>query len=174
MVDLVSTTFKYPVLPTSAGTILVSEYENMRPDLVSDRIYATQDNWDVLLKYNGVSNPFSLESGETMVAPSFSLIGTMVTPPLQVLEKGTEPTKRNEDQLITPRTAKDTQRLASIRSKTSEVVPPNVNLTGTKNVESVNGEFIFGANMTQTSTASVNQSTTRTRVQSQLKNNTTF
>lgn len=174
MVDLVSATFKYGESISSDGAILVNEYEVMRPDLISERMYSNQENWDVILKYNGISNPFSIDFGETLILPSFNSMATMIIPPVNVLEKGIEPAKKNESKIITPKTVTDKNRLDSLRKKASEIVPPNVNLTGAKNIKVVDGEVIFGGDMTQTSSTSTNQSLNRTRVQSQLKNNPNF
>lgn len=174
IIDLISATFKYSTSPNSAGTIIVNEYEVMRPDLISDRIYSNYENWDVILKFNGISNPFSLDFGEVLLAPPFNEISTMVSPPITVVEKGKEPAKKNESKLITPKTPKDKQRLDSIRTKVSEVVPPNFNLTGSKNIKVVDGNVIFGGDMTQTSTTSSNSTSTRARIKDQLKNNPNF
>lgn len=174
IIDLISATFKYSASPNSAGTIIVNEYEVMRPDLISDRIYSNYENWDVILKFNGISNPFSLDFGEVLLAPPFNEISTMVSPPINVVEKGKEPAKKNESKLITPKTPKDKQRLDSIRTKVSEVVPPNFNLTGSKNIKVVDGNVIFGGDMTQTSTTSANSTSTRARIKDQLKNNPNF
>jgi hypothetical protein len=171
IIDLISSTFKFSDSPTSAGIAVVGEFEIMRPDLVSEKFYSTQENWDLILKYNGISNPFSLDSGETLVMPPFTAISSLVTPPREVTEKGVEPAKRSEDLLLTPKTKVDKKRLESIRKSTPEVVPPNVNLSGVKNVKVVNGEVIVGANMTQNTTSDQNQSATRSRVQNQLNNN---
>ena len=172
IIDLISATFKYSASPNSAGTIIVNEYEVMRPDLISDRIYSNYENWDVILKFNGISNPFSLDFGEVLLAPPFNEISTLVSPPINVVEKGKEPAKKNESKLITPKTPKDKQRLDSLRTKVSEVVPPNFNLTGSKNIKVVDGDVIFGGDMTQTSTTSA--SSTRARIKDQLKNNPNF
>lgn len=174
IIDLISATFKYSASPNSAGTIIVNEYEVMRPDLISDRIYSNYENWDVILKFNGISNPFSLDFGEVLLAPPFNEISTMVSPPINVVEKGKEPAKKNESKLITPKTPKDKQRLDSLRTKVSEVVPPNFNLTGSKNIKVVDGDVIFGGDMTQTSTTSANSTSTRARIKDQLKNNPNF
>jgi hypothetical protein len=172
IIDLISATFKYSASPNSAGTIIINEYEVMRPDLISDRIYSNYENWDVILKFNGISNPFSLDFGEVLLAPPFNEISTLVSPPINVVEKGKEPAKKNESKLITPKTPKDKQRLDSLRTKVSEVVPPNFNLTGSKNIKVVDGDVIFGGDMTQTSTTSA--SSTRARIKDQLKNNPNF
>ncbi|CAB4175564.1 hypothetical protein UFOVP972_253 [uncultured Caudovirales phage] len=174
IIDLISATFKYSTSSNSAGTIIVNEYEVMRPDLISDRIYSNYENWDVILKFNGISNPFSLDFGEVLLAPPFNEISTMISPPINVVEKGKEPAKKNESKLITPKTPKDKQRLDSLRTKVSEVVPPNFNLTGSKNIKVVDGDVIFGGDMTQTSTTSVNSTSTRARIKDQLKNNPNF
>lgn len=168
IIDIISSTFRFGESPVSAGTALVNEYEIMRPDLVSQRIYSTQEYWDCILKYNGISNPFSIDIGEILIMPAFTAIESMIVPPRNVTEKGIEPSKKNESKLITPKTPKDKQRLASIRTKVPEIVPPNVNLTGAKNVRVVDGLVIFGADMTSASSTSANSSTVRSRVQSQL------
>ena len=174
IIDLISATFKYSTSSNSAGTIIVNEYEVMRPDLISDRIYSNYENWDVILKFNGISNPFSLDFGEVLLAPPFNEISTMISPPINVVEKGKEPAKKNESKLITPKTPKDKQRLDSLRTKVSEVVPPNFNLTGSKNIKVVDGNVIFGGDMTQTRTTSANSTSTRARIKDQLKNNPNF
>jgi len=174
IVDLISATFKFGENDVSAGPAVISEYEQMRPDLVSERLYSTQDNWEIILKFNGISNPFSLDIGEVILAPPYTDIQKMIIPPKLVVEKGTEPAKKNEDSTIKPKSTKDKQRLESLRSKVSEVLPPNINLTGAKNVKVVDGRVILGGDMTQTSSTATNQSSTRSRVQDQLKNTNNF
>lgn len=174
VVDLVSSTFSFGEATGPAGPVVISEFENMRPDLVSDRVLGSQEYWEALLKFNGISNPFSIEQGEIILVPGISEISKLIVPPKSILEKGTEPTKKNEEAVIRPKTAKDQQRLQSIRSKVSEVVPPNVNLSGAKNVKVVEGRVILGGDMTQTSATNTNQSSARSRVQDQLKNGNNF
>jgi hypothetical protein len=174
VVDLVSSTFSFGETNSPAGPIVVSEFENMRPDLVSDRVLGSQEYWEAVLKFNGISNPFSIEQGEIMLIPGISEISKLIVPPKSILEKGTEPAKKNEEAVIKTKTAKDQQRLQSIRSKVPEVVPPNVNLSGAKNVKVVEGRVILGGDMTQTSTTNINQASTRSRVQDQLKNKNNF
>jgi hypothetical protein len=55
-----------------------------------------------------------------------------------------------------------------------EVVPPNVNLSGVKNVKVVEGRVILGGDMTQTSATNTNQAAARSRIQDQLKNGNNF
>jgi hypothetical protein len=174
IIDLISSTFTFGENGSTSGPVLVSEYETMRPDLLSNRVYSTQDYWETILKFNGISNPFSLDQGEILLVPSYSIMEKMIKPPMEVKEKGTEPAKKNESAVIKPKSAKDKQRLESLRTKAPEIVPPNVNLTGAQNVKVVNGRVILGGDMTQTSSTNTNQSSTRSRVQDQLKNSPNF
>lgn len=175
ILDLISSTFRFGETRTSAGPVIISEEEVMRPDLVSERIYSDQGSWDAILKFNGISNPFSLDVGEILLAPPFKTISSSIGPPVEVFEKGKEPAKKNEAALINPKTKKDKKRLESIRTKVSEVVPPNVNLTGAKNIKVENGVITFGGDMTQQGgVANTNSTLSRTRVQDQLRNSNNF
>ena len=175
ILDLISSTFKFGENRTSAGVIIVNNDEIMRPDLVAERIYSDQGNWDAILKFNGVSNPFSLDEGEVILAPPFKTLGSTIGPPTEVFEKGKEPAKKNETEIITPKTKKDKKRLESLRTKVSEVVPPNVNLTGAKNIKVENGVITFGGDMTQQGgVANTNNTLSRARVQDQLRNSNNF
>jgi hypothetical protein len=173
VVDLASTSFKYDEKGASLGPVFVGETEVMRPDLLSQKVYSVDDLWDAILKYNGVSNPFSIDLGEIMLVPAISLIRKMIVAPTIVPEKGTEPAKKNEEKLLNPKSSKDKRRLDSIRTKVPEVVPPNVNLTGVSNVRVVDGVVIFGAENSG-SVSSQNSSLARDRVQNQLKNKNNF
>ncbi|CAB4159529.1 hypothetical protein UFOVP699_265 [uncultured Caudovirales phage] len=170
VVDLVSSTFKFTQRGASAGPTFVDENEVMRPDLLSDKIYGSLDNWEILLKYNGISNPFSLEEGEIIIAPSSNTLNQMVGAPRLVPEKGLEPAKNNENKVVTPTTNKDKKRVESLRTKVPEVVPPNVNLTGAQNVRVRDGKVIFGPDVTQANISQQNESINRSRVQDQLNN----
>lgn len=171
IVDLVRSTFNFGTIDTSIGPALVNSEEAMRPDLLSNRLYASQDHWDVLLKFNGISNPFSLDEGEVLLAPSLNSLDKLIVPSKEVIEKGKEPSKLNEQALLNPKSDKDKRRLDSIRTTTTEVVPPNVNLTGAKNVKVIDGKVILGGDITQAGQLIANQATSRARVQDQLRNN---
>lgn len=172
--DLISATFRFGESTFSAGPVAVNSEEAMRPDLLANRIYSDQINWESLLKYNGISNPFSLDEGEILLAPPFKSLNSMIGPPKEVAEKGKEPAKKNEKAIITPKTPKDKKRIESIRTKVTEVVPPNVNLSGSKNVRVANGVITFGGDITQAKGTTTNTTSTRDRIKEQLKNSNNF
>lgn len=150
IVDLISSTFNFKKSSrTGIGVIRVREEELMRPDLVANRVYGDQNKFDVILKYNGISNPFSLNFGEFLTIPSFSDAEAMVVAPTPIVEKGIEKKTSTEDKLLEPKTVKDKKRLEALKDKTREIVPPNVNTTGNKNVKVRDGRVIFGEDVTQ-------------------------
>lgn len=171
IVDLISSSFNFGESDSSMGVIAVNEYDVMRPDNLSERLYSSQEYWDVILKFNGISNPFSLDYGELLLAPQANYLEKMVSPPKTVTDKGAETKKKNESTTIKPKSKKDEKMLDAIRTKVSEVLPPNINMTGAQNVKVENGRVILGANMTSASPTSQNQGSARSRVQSQLQNN---
>lgn len=149
IVDLISSTFNFNAGgKTVGGFTRVGENEAMRPDLVSNRIYADQKYWDVLLKYNGISNPFSIIPGELLLSPALSKIDKLVSPPTTIAEKGRASTQNNGDKLLQPKNVKDKKRLDAIKAKVREVVPPNVNTSGNKNVKVKEGKVVFGEDVT--------------------------
>lgn len=150
IVDLISSTFNFEAASGPAqGYIRVQEFEVMRPDLVSIRMYSDQQYYEPLLKYNGISNPFSLDHNEILLAPPFKNLEAMVTAPKTVVEKGTELAASNESKLVIPKTVKDKKRLDALKDKVKEIVPPNVNTSGNKNVKVRDGKVIFGEDVTQ-------------------------
>ena len=150
IVDLVSSSFDFSKSTGAVeGYIRVQEEEAMRPDLVAVRIYSEQTNYEALLKYNGISNPFSLAPNDILLAPPFKSLEAMYRPAKPVLEKGISKINTNEDKLLNPKTVKDTKRLDALKDTVKEIVPPNVNTAGNKNVKVRDGKVIFGEDVTQ-------------------------
>ena len=150
IVDLISSTFDFSKDGGNAGGYtIVSQFESMRPDLVCKRIYDNQNYYELLLKYNGISNPFSLEEGEFLLTPQYKSLDAMIVPSKNISEKGKSASVSNESKLLKPKTVKDKKRLEALKSKTNEIVPPNVNTSGNKNVKIRNGKVIFGEDVTQ-------------------------
>jgi len=47
----------------------VTEYDTMRPDLISEKYYQSTDNVDIILKMNGLFNPFAINEGQFIRIP---------------------------------------------------------------------------------------------------------
>jgi hypothetical protein len=150
IVDLASATFSFE---TDAGIseayIRVSEEEQMRPDLLSVRMYGEQRFYEALLKYNGISNPFSIQRYDLLLVPPYKSLERMMVAPKDIVDIGAQQKESNEDKLLNPKTVKDKKRLEALKDKVKEIVPPNVNTKGNQNVKVKDGKVIFGEDVTQ-------------------------
>lgn len=169
--DLISSTFRYPDRTTTLGPVMVKDDEAMRPDRLANRIYSDSSLWDVILKFNGISNPFSFEPDEIIFAPQMQVMMKGLTNPRIVPEKGMAGVaNENEKALISPKTNKDKKMLEALRKKVNEIVPPNVNKTGVKNVVSRDGIVVLGGSMSQSKESNAAGSLSRSRVINNLNN----
>ena len=169
--DLISSTFTYPEKSMTFGPSIVKEEEVMRPDKLATRLYSDGSLWDTILKFNGISNPFSLAEGEVLFVPAMDTLRKSIREPRVVPEKGMEgELNANEKKLVNHKTNKDKKMLEALRKKVGEVVPPNVNKTGVKNITTRDGLVILGGSMTQAKEANATGSLSRSRVINNLNN----
>jgi hypothetical protein len=175
IIDLISSTFSFEKIgKTTEGFIRVKSEEVMRPDLVSVRIYSDQKYYELLLKYNGISNPFSIDENEILLAPSFKNLESSVVPPKKIVDKGAQVKTTNEDKLLNPKTVKDKKRLDALKEKAKEIVPPNINTSGNKNIKVRGGQVIFGEDVTQINKDNISTSIPRVRLVQQLTKSNLF
>ena len=168
MTDLISSTFKFPSRAReSAGAILVNEFEQMRPDLIANRIYGTTALWDVLLKYNGVSNPFSVNTGDILLGPSSAFLESTYVNPVNILDRN-QKAEGTFSPILDPLGKKDKDRLDNLKKKAGVILPPNVNKPGDKNVKIKDGRVIFGEDVTGINKKNCPVPISRTRLQAAL------
>lgn len=68
--DLTKPSISYQgVSPSYKTFMVVPEYFQMRPDLVSTLRMGSQNQMGVLLKFNAISNPFALKEGQILAVP---------------------------------------------------------------------------------------------------------
>ena len=145
--DLIQSTFKFPENSTTS-LVAVGMDENMRPDLVVNRVFGNQMMWDILLKFNGISNPFTLKQGDILYAIPFKEAMSSIKPPITIINRDSGKEEQPISPLLDPKTKKDKDRLKNLQDKIGEVVPPNVNRSGDKNVKVKDGKVIFGDDVT--------------------------
>ena len=171
--DLISATFVYPARSLNLSPIIIKEEEAMRPDTLANRVYGDSSLWDILLKFNGISNPFSFEPGELIFSPPMDTLMQSAVGPKTVPEKGeVVDSNGNEKKLIKPRNNTDVKRLDALRKKVKELVPSNVNKTGVKNIVTRDGLVVLGGSMSQSSESNKSGSLSRDRVITNLNNKT--
>ena len=176
IIDLASSTLNSSKLnSTGASYIIVKEDEVMRPDLVCNRVYGDQNRLDALLKFNGISNPFSIDFGDFLIGLPFSSMDSLYKQPDVISEKGIQKADTTENLFNNPKTDKDRARLDDLKKKANAaILPPNVNQPGSKNVKVKDGRVIFGEDVTSINSKNCPVPISRTRLQEALIKNKLF
>lgn len=109
---------------------IVKDDDVVRPDRVAVEHYGTTDGLDIILKFNGISDPFSLSPGETLWIPIDTISYYKLESPAAFEEN---PIKKQF--IDTKRLSKtDQRRLEALKKKYNKeaLLPPNVIPLGKK------------------------------------------
>ena len=109
---------------------IVKDDDVVRPDRVAVEHYGTTDGLDIILKFNGISDPFSLSPGETLWIPIDTITYYKLESPTAFEEN---PIKKQF--IDTKRLSKtDQRRLEALKKKYNKeaLLPPNVIPLGKK------------------------------------------
>ena len=134
----------------------VGEDLEMRADLLSKAVYGNTDNWDVILKFNGISNPFALSKEDFILIPELGWMDGQMYDPIsddpaqdvrsQYLDTSKvspiDPKKQEYDKLV-----KDLYSVNRNAKFNTTPLPPNLAQFGTSEVKNVNGSIILGTNV---------------------------
>jgi hypothetical protein len=134
----------------SSRTFIVDKDTVMRPDLAAVALYNDQGMLDVLLKYNSVSNPFSLYEGQILYVPAIDDLNDIIKAPSRIEDIGNVEITEVESIFINPKNNQDKKRLELLKKQNrgGEVLPSNVNRKGDKNIKIKDGKIIFGEDVT--------------------------
>jgi hypothetical protein len=134
----------------SRNSVLVDSFSVMRPDLIAHQTYNDQNKFDLLLKYNGISNPFSLEEGRVLFIPSGDDLDSILKEPKEIKDIGNTEVDDIEAIFVDAKTSQDQKRLEMLKkqSKGKEILPSNVNKKGDKNIKVKDGRLVFGEDVT--------------------------
>ena len=152
IIDLTYSTFKFNDNINVIRTGIVSSELEMRPDLVAKIYYKDISKIDYLLKFNGISNPFSLEAGTIVLIADENQIGNCFTgskttsekKQIDIRTKFFDPARLSK---------KDAKRLALIQQKSQTFVngasnlPPNMADIGSQEIKVKDGVVIFGGDV---------------------------
>jgi len=121
------------------------EYK-MRPDLISQSVYNNSSYAEIILKYNGISNPFSINEGDIILIPDLDSAKQKMKKP-----GGSETDKskkiRDSYKYIDPlkRPTKDGEATKfDERDIPKDALPPNIADEGDGQVQLRNGRAYFG------------------------------
>lgn len=163
--DMIYNTFKFPESSNGVGSIRVLDEEKMRPDLVSNRVLGQQGTWDALLKFNGISNPFSINSNDFLYMIPSASIPSLYIKPRDIPERGSK-SEQTVDPIIDPKTQKDKNRLSNLNNKNQ--LPPNINSETDTNVKVKDGKLVFGEDVTTVNKDNCPVPISRARLQASL------
>lgn len=169
VVDLIRGIFNFTSLMSKKHMKLykVTDETVMRADLLSQYIYGDQNRLDMLLKFNGISNPFSLYLGQLIFAPSER---DLLSAEKQKTDIATDRTKtKKSNALVKPKTTKDKARLTYLSKLTNQpILPTNAVTPGDTGITIVNGNVSFGDDVTQVKKKNCPDPVSRTQIKEAL------
>jgi len=118
----------------------------MRPDLISKSVYNTTQYAEIILKFNGISNPFSIDKGDLILVPNLDGAKEKIIK-TESGHKSDLAKIRNSYKYIDP--AKMPNKSDSLkdydnRQIKNELLPPNIAEEGTTQIIQRNGRVYFG------------------------------
>lgn len=146
--DLVGVSFKIRQNTPIKDYYIVTEDTIMRPDLISYIAYGVSYHADIIMKFNAISNPFSINIGDIILIPDIQVTQLgLNTPPNydKKLEK-LNLTKNNDNKLptIDPNRLKRLEKIAKkYKNGTKKVRSPNRLVNNDKNISKKDGLLYF-------------------------------
>lgn len=181
IMDLTFGSFIYSQDVQITGVGVVSTDLEMRPDLVAKIYYGDVSKLDYILKFNGISNPFSLQSGQILLIGDVTQMADNFAPDTVTNNDSTKQDIRAKFFDPNRLSKKDAQRLALLQLKSRQFanpasnLPPNMADIGSTEISvSPTGTVIFGGDVVGTSTTNCPQVISKATVLAKLLQNKIF
>lgn len=157
-VDLTSRSIRYKNSPTVINAFYVGEDMVMRPDSLSYAAYGNVDNFDLICKFNAISNPFSIDVGDLIKIPDMGYMLDSLEDPAQVSvveeirnqyidstkKTSVDPNKIQYDQML-----KNAENLSGVQFSKYNL-PPNMSAPGESEANITdNGTVYLGSYVTK-------------------------
>ena len=131
----------------------------MRPDLISLAVYNTIDYAEIIMKYNAISNPFSINEGDVIIVPDINAVKEMlkseesysngdalVRNSHKYLDLSKIPTNDNSITEFNNRNL-TTSNTNNTSSDNDQALPPNIAPEGATQITTRSGRIYFGENV---------------------------
>ena len=82
-VDLTTKSLDYKSDGTIIDAFYVGDDMSMRLDLISYAAYGNDDHFDIIAKFNGISNPYSVDANDLIYVPDLGFMYDSITDPTQ-------------------------------------------------------------------------------------------
>jgi hypothetical protein len=158
MVDLLTQSIQYQDYNFYiVDAFYLSEDLEMRADLLSQAVYGNNHNWDVILKFNGISNPFALSKEDFLLIPELGWMENQLYDPTEddpnadVRSQYVDPTKVSPTDPTSVDYANLVKKLYVVNKNAAfnkVALPPNLAQFGDSEVKLVNNQIILGPNVT--------------------------
>lgn len=169
LVDLTRKSISFLGIDKQAGEFYVVEKEvEMRADLIADNFLSSSSNACLLMKYNGISNPFSIYEGQILRIPNAEDLDKLLTQPDNIIDNRV----RAELDLVKAKSVQDAKRLDYLKNKGALAVPTNVALD--ESVKVINGRIVFGADVTSIKKEDCPEPISRAKLKETLLKNKIF
>lgn len=125
---------------------IVTEDQIGRIDLISLKYYRDANYVDYILKWNNISNPFSINLGDVLEIPQNNAVLATIKP-IKMVQKSTDQVSIRDQFIDTKRLpVKDAKRIEYLQRKaaqkangSSQILPPNILKDGEVNLTIGNG-----------------------------------
>jgi len=135
---------------------LVNDETSMRIDVISQIVFSTTIHIEKLLKFNDISNPFTIDTGDILLIPDLVYANINMktgsgrdTQKFDIRNQYIDPEKESK---LDPALANFDKRDKAKKpdpSKTTPALPPNFANIGEKEIEIKGGKIYFGPNVSK-------------------------
>jgi hypothetical protein len=169
VVDLIRRSISFLGIQKSTGEFYIVERDlEMRPDLIANAFLQDVGMSCLMMKYNGISNPFSIHEGMILRIPDSEILSSMLVEP----EKISDNRVREAIEIVKPKTRQDKNRLDYLKAKGAIAVPTSFALD--ESVKVVNGRIIFGSDVTSVKKEDCPEPISRAKLKETLLKNKIF
>lgn len=117
----------------------------MRPDLISKAVYNTPAYAEVILKFNGISNPFSIDQNDVILIPNLDSVNQKMIKQSTANKSELDALRESYKYIDPAKVPSKSEEMMSYESrKLSAALPPNIAQEGTSQIIRRNGRVYFG------------------------------
>lgn len=169
VIDLTKRSFDRNLVDTRNIQVFVTEEDHaMRPDLIAKDVYLDYTKWDGILKFNGISNPFSIDSRRAIAIPQSNDLDKGFKGSSEIVDRAQ---KKFVSQVLNPITKQDKKRLEMLKTKP---LPNNILDSTDRNIKVKDGKIYFGEDLTKVNKERCTGSVTRANLKERLLKNLIF
>ncbi len=147
--------------PMGIDYYLVTDDSQMRIDLITRDMYGSINDYaENILKFNGVSNPFSIEAGDILIiydpyslTQNFRPSGKFTDLSDQVRKQYITPEKKSKTDPALKQFEKRESALLGKKPAKADTLPPNYADFGDQEIEIRGGKIYFGPNVSKSKEA---------------------